>query len=312
MTKVKRARPSRATPDRRAHCFGAHMSIAGGVHRALEAALALRCDTVQLFVKNQRQWLAAPLQPDDLTRWFELLPGLSGPPVAHATYLINLASPDRRLWQRSREAFAQELLRCQTLRIPYLVVHPGSATTARRSAAIRHVAKALDQIFDAHPDLTVQPLLETTAGAGATLGATFAELGEIIGLLAAPQRVGVCVDTSHVFAAGYDLRQPAGYDAMIAEAQRAIGLSRIRCWHLNDSAAPCGSRRDRHAHVGHGHIGTAGFRHVLQDARFIGLPMILETPKETDARGGSWDVRNLRRLRRIAAGAKPAPRDDAR
>jgi deoxyribonuclease-4 len=311
MTKVKRARPSRATRDRRAHCFGAHMSIAGGVHRALQAALALRCDTVQLFVKNQRQWQATPLRPDDLTRWFELLPSLSGPPVAHATYLINLASPDRRLWQRSRDAFAEELLRCQTLRIPYLVVHPGSATTSRRSAAIRRVAKALDQIFDAHPDLTVQPLLETTAGAGATLGATFAELGEIIGLLADPHRVGVCVDTSHVFAAGYDIRLPAGYDAMIAEAQHAVGLKRIRCWHLNDSAAPCGSRRDRHAHVGHGHIGTAGFRHVLQDHRFIGLPMILETPKETDARGVSWDARNLRRLRRIAAGVQHAPRHNA-
>ncbi|MBU0638133.1 MAG: deoxyribonuclease IV [Planctomycetes bacterium] len=286
---------------RRPHRFGAHLSIAGGMQHALEAALRLRCDTVQVFVKNQRQWRAAPLQPEDLKRWFELLatPGF-GPPVAHATYLINLASVDRRLQRRSTEAFAEELRRCRTLRIPYLVVHPGSAVGSTRAAGIRRVAAALDRIFERQADLEVMPLLETTAGQGMTLGCTFDELGAIVAAVAEPQRVGVCVDTCHVFAAGYDIRQPEGYSALMSAAQRSVGLECIRCWHLNDSRNDLGARVDRHEHIGRGRIGSAGFRHVLSDVRFHGVPLILETPKGKDAQGREWDRVNLRRLRALA------------
>jgi deoxyribonuclease-4 len=276
------------------------LSIAGGMHHAIAEALRLRCDVVQVFVKNQRQWRAAPLRNDDLERWFELLatPGF-GPPVAHATYLLNLASPDRALYQRSVAAFAEELRRCHSLRIPYLVLHPGSAVGSNPEEGVRRIAAALNRVFERDPQLETMPLLETTAGQGSTLGRSFDELAEIIRLLEEPQRVGVCVDTCHVFTAGYDIRTPEGYSAMIAAAA-TLGLDRVRCWHFNDSKTGLGSHVDRHEHIGRGHIGTAGFRNVLADPRWHGLPMILETPKGTDAAGKEWDRINLRRLRTIA------------
>jgi deoxyribonuclease-4 len=284
------------------------MSIAGGMHKALEAALRLGFDTAAVFVKNQRQWRSTPFRADDLDRWFELLQTSGfGPPVAHATYLINLASPDRKLFTRSRNAFAEELHRCQTLHIPYLVVHPGCATGSAPEQAVRRVARALNQIFDRHPRLETMPLLETTAGQGTALGRSFDELGEIIRLLEEPQRVGVCVDTCHVFAAGYDIRRPTGYEAMISSAKRAVGLKRIRCWHFNDSKHACGSRRDRHEHIGRGHIRRAGFRDVLADRRFQGIPIILETPKGTNDEGEDWDAINLGELRALAAQARLRP-----
>ena len=308
MAAVKRAcRKSNAEAAPR-HCFGAHLSIAGGMHRAIRAALQMRLDTVQVFVKNQRQWKATPLRPEDLRRWHELrtTPGF-GPPIAHATYLINLATADRALHTRSREALAEELQRCQTLAIPYLVVHPGAAGPQPRERAITRVAAALDRIFQDHPHLTTMPLLETTAGQGTALGVRFEELGQIIRSVRRPDHVGVCIDTCHVFAAGYDLRRPDQYEAMIAAAQREVGLKRIRCWHLNDSRAACGAHRDRHAHIGRGQIGSRGFCHILSDPRFVGIPMILETPKGTNERGRDWDRVNVQRLRTIAARAAPWP-----
>ena len=287
-----------ANPQQR---FGAHLSIAGGMHHALAAALRLRCDTVQVFVKNQRQWRAAPLDPEDVVIWHRLRATAGfGPVVAHATYLVNLASADRRLYVRSRDTFAEELQRCQTLGIRYLVVHPGSAVGSSPARGISRVAAALNTIFDRYPDLEPMPLLETTAGQGAVLGRSFDELAEIIRRVEQPHRVGVCVDTCHVFAAGYDIRVPAQYDAMISEAAQTVGLERIRCWHVNDSQGDCGSHLDRHTHIGQGRLGNAAFRNLLGDARFFDVPMILETPKGTDAAGRDYDRLNLRRLRSIA------------
>lgn len=268
---------------------------------AIREALRLKFDTLQVFVKNQRQWRAAPLKPDDLGRWHELLAASNlTPVVAHATYLINLASPDETLYERSRNAFAEELARCQTLAIPYLVVHPGAAGPQPVEQAVARVAAALSRIFRDDPGLETTVLLETTAGQGTTLGRSFTELGEIIDLLDEPERVGVCVDTCHVFAAGYDIRKPEAYREMIAEARQAVGLERIRCWHLNDCKGACGSRVDRHAHIGQGKIGTAGFRNVLGDPHSRGLPMILETPKGENDKGRNWDGVNVQRLRTIA------------
>lgn len=282
--------------------LGAHLSVAGGLHRALEAALALRCDTVQIFVRNQRRWHARPLPPAELARWHRLRAAAGlGPLVAHASYLINLATANRALRARSLAALAQELRRADTLAIPYLVIHPGAAGAERRERALARVAGALNRAFARNPGLRTMVLLETTAGQGTTLGRSFEELGAILGRLAEPQRAGVCIDTCHVFAAGYDIRRPAGYEAMVAAAAATVGLERVRCWHLNDSAAPCSARRDRHAHIGRGRLGPAAFRLVLGDARFAGLPMILETPKGRDGAGRDWDAVNLARLRRLAA-----------
>lgn len=305
MKRVK-ASPPRST----GHRFGAHLSIAGGVQNALQAALRLRCQTVQVFVKNQRQWAAGPLPAEDVAAWHKLLetPGF-GPVVAHATYLINLASPDSALWARSRRAFADELLRCDVLNIGYMVVHPGSPTDGDREAGTRRVADALNRIFADHPALRVMVLLETTAGQGATLGRTFAELAAIRELVAEPQRIGICADTCHLFVAGYDLRDPATYAQTMAEAEQTIGIKHIRCWHLNDCKGACGSNLDRHDHIGRGQLGRAAFRNLLGDARFTGVPMILETPKGEDDNGRDWDRINLRTLRALAReaarGARP-------
>jgi deoxyribonuclease-4 len=296
-------RPPTSTGTRR-HCLGAHLSIAGGMHRALEAALRLGCDAVQVFVKNQRQWRAAALGSADLERWHALLAaGGLARPIAHATYLINLAAPDRRLYARSRAAFAEELLRCERLGIRYLVVHPGAAGGAPRTRALARVSAALDRVLSQYPALRTMPLLETTAGQGTALGSSFDELAEIIAGVEEPQRLGICIDTCHVFAAGNDIRRAEGYQDMISRAARTVGLERIRCWHMNDSRCACGARVDRHAHIGQGKLGRAAFANVLGDPRFIAVPMILETPKGSDARGRDYDALNLRRLRAIAARA---------
>lgn len=273
------------------------------MHHAIEDALRLGFNTVQVFVKNQRQWRATPFDPADVERWHELCatPNFA-PPIAHATYLINLGTPNPDLYEKSRAAFAEELERCQTLAIPGLVIHPGSAVGTTPEEAIGRIAGALNRIFDESPALTTMPLLETTAGQGASIGRTFEELGEILRQIREPQRVGICIDTCHVFAAGYDIRRADEYQRMIALAEKHVGLQRIRCWHLNDSKGDCGSRLDRHDHIGVGKIGPEGFRLVLADARFRDTPMILETPKETNENGEEWDTVNLATLRRLAAG----------
>ncbi len=296
--------PAEAVAEPRAarHRIGLHLSIAGGVHHALEAAARLKCPTVQIFVKNQRQWRAAPLDPADVERWHALRrrPGF-GPVIAHATYLVNLAAANRELFAQSRAEFMEELLRCETLAIPYLVVHPGAAADMPRRWACGRIAQALNWIFARQPQRTTMPLLEVTAGQGSSVGSRFEELAAIIGGLREPQRVGVCIDSCHVFAAGWDIRRPEVYEEMVAALARNVSLGCVRCWHLNDSKAECGARVDRHEHIGRGRIGTAGFRNILADQRFRGVPMILETPKEPDEAGRDMDRVNLRRVRGIAA-----------
>lgn len=283
------------------HRFGSHLSIAGGMHHAIEAARSLGFSALQVFVKNQRQWRAAPLKQEDVQAWFEARESVDlGPIVAHATYLVNLASADDGLWSKSIDGFTEELLRCDALDIAYLVVHPGAAGEQPVPQALARVADALNRIFEKHADLQVMPLLETTAGQGSSLGRSFAELGEILDQVTESERVGVCVDTCHVFAAGYDLRSDEGYAAMIAEAKKAVGLKRIRAWHLNDSKGDLGSHLDRHEHISHGKIGGAGFKRVLHDETFRGLPMVLETPKGEDDKGQDWDKRNVALLKRLA------------
>ncbi|MGE3180350.1 MAG: deoxyribonuclease IV [Phycisphaerae bacterium] len=291
---------SSAAPGSQTHRFGAHLSIAGGMENAIVEAISLDCGTVQVFVKNQRQWRASPLTDEQIAKWKAALPTNGfGPIVAHATYLINLASSDDELWEKSANAFQEELRRCDALGIAYLVVHPGSPVAGTREEGISRVSAALNGILKSSGDIRTMPLLENTAGQGKTLGRTFADLGEILAGVKKSERVGVCIDSCHAFAAGYDLRDSAAYDRMIQEMDTEFGVNRVRCWHLNDSKTDLGSRRDRHEHIGEGKIGVAGFQNILSDKRFVGVPMILETPKE-DANDKPMDAINLQRLREIA------------
>ena len=280
--------------------FGAHLSIAGGVHRALEAAGTLGCDCVQIFVKNQLQWSPAPLNRVRVRRWHEIR-RRSGvrPVIAHATYLINLASPDPVMWRRSVKTFTEEIRRCAVLRIRQLVIHPGSHRGAGREAGVTRVARALNQICEKTADSGVRILLETTAGQGHGLGGQFEDLADIIDRAKHPRRLGVCLDTCHLFAAGYELRTPVGYERTIAALDRQVGLSRVACIHVNDAKHRLGSKADRHEHIGQGKLGLRAFRLLVNDARLAGVPKILETPKGRDARGRDLDEVNLARLRRL-------------
>lgn len=279
--------------------LGAHMSIAGGVHKALERGASLGCETIQIFTKSNLQWQARPLGGEEV-RMFRTLRRSLGidPVVAHAAYLVNLASPDTALWERSLEAFIIELRRCVELEIPGVVVHPGAHSGAGEVEGIRRVARALDKAFQAVPEHGLQVWLETTAGQGSGLGHRFEQLRDILELTSVPERVGFCFDTAHVAAAGYDIRTPAGCADTLRSFDTLLGLERLRVFHLNDSRREVGSRLDRHEHIGKGTLGLEPFRMILNDARFAGLPMLLETPKGKDM---AEDVENLRLLRSLFA-----------
>lgn len=296
--------------------FGAHMSIAGGLHNALTAAKALQCETVQLFTGSPHSWpfqpAAAgqtvsqpgtppgPWQAKELTeeevRTFRRTLRQSGLrwPMAHDSYLINLASPSPDLYRRSVEAFVVEVERAEALNLRYLVMHPGSSTDGDERAGLERVARALDEVHKRCPGYRVRVLLETTAGQGKCLGNRFEHLATILELVAEPKRLGVCLDTCHVFAAGYALAPESAYRATMKEFARVIGLKWLRAFHVNDSLKPCGSRVDRHAHIGQGCLGLEPFRLLVNDPRFRNRPMVLETPKEND-----MDAVNLSTLRKL-------------
>ena len=275
---------------------GAHMSIAGGLHLAFERGKRARCKTIQIFLKSSNQWRAKSLTEDDLTLFREAQrkSGI-GPVMGHDSYLINLASPDSNLHKKSLHAFIEEMHRANFLGVPCLIMHPGSHMGAGTKAGIRRVAKALRQALDSvEPPISI--LLENTAGQGNSLGCRFEELAAILEEVGSADRVGVCLDTCHAFAAGYDIRTEGGYAETMREFDRLIGLDRIRAFHLNDSRKELGSRVDRHFHIGKGCIGLEAFRCLVNDTRFEAIPKILETPKGTGIR---QDLRNLAVLRRL-------------
>jgi len=277
--------------------LGSHMSMAGGFDRAVRAAAAVGFGTVQLFTKNNNQWKAPPLtdaQRDDFRRALAETGVID--PVAHNSYLINPASPDDSLWNKSIDAMTVEVERCAALGITDLVAHPGAHTGSGEAAGLLRVARALDEVHRRCRGVGVTIDLETTAGQGTCLGHRFAHLSEIIGRVAEPDRLGVCVDTCHIFAAGYALETAEEHHETIGELDRVVGIDRVRVWHLNDSLKEKGSRVDRHAGIGRGRMGVSPFRHVLNDARFRGVRMILETPKGTED-GEDLDAVNLRTLR---------------
>ncbi|MFW6124635.1 MAG: deoxyribonuclease IV [Pirellulales bacterium] len=281
--------------------LGAHMSIAGGYYKAVVAAKTAGCDCVQVFTKNNNQWRAKPLSDDDVARFHSALDEHRiRHPIAHTSYLINLASPDPKLWNKSLDAFVAELRRAEALGLQALVVHPGAYLDDYPEGGIRRVARALDQAHRrAGRGNPVRVLLETTAGQGTSLGWQFEELAAILQRVAQPQRIGVCVDTCHLFAAGYPLSTAKEYRATMRRFDRIVGLDKIEAFHLNDSKRPLGSRVDRHEHIGRGQLGLEPFRLLLRDRRFRRVPMYLETPKGTE-NGEDLDVINLGTLRRLA------------
>jgi len=286
--------------------LGAHMSIAGGVHLAVERAGSAGCDALQVFTKSSNQWKAKPLSAADaaLFREKQIEHGVS-PAFAHNSYLINLASPDAALRTRSIAAFTEEIDRCDALGLPYLIAHPGAHMGAGEEAGIDRIAGALNEIFASRLPSRVRVLLETTAGMGSSVGHRFEHLREIIRRLDEPGRAGVCLDTCHVFAAGYDISTEKGYHAVMAECERVLGLQWIRAFHLNDSKKGLGCRLDRHEHIGKGGLGITAFWCLLNDPRFDGAPMVLETPKGDDV---AEDKANLKALRAQIGRARPIKR----
>lgn len=280
------------------------MSAAGGLHNAFAEATRVGCDCLQIFVKNQRQWKAKPLTDEQVRLFAEAGRATSVTPiVAHASYLLNLASPDDANRQKSIDALTDELERCEALGLHGLVVHPGAHLGEGADAGIRRIAQSLDEVHTRTPGIKCPVLLETTAGQGSTLGRTIEEIAEMIDATRSPLRLGVCLDTCHLFSSGYDLRDAAACSALIDLIATRIGLDRVHCIHVNDSKADLGSRIDRHDHIGQGKIGLEGFANILGDPRLFHAPRILETPKETDADGNDLDVVNLSRLRKIVGTA---------
>lgn len=281
--------------------FGAHMSIAGGVSVALHQAKEFVCETVQLFTKSPNQWSAKPLAEEEVKLFRKTRKQFKLKfPTAHDSYLINLASPDEALYRKSIEAFVDEIERAETLELDYLVTHPGAHLGSGEDAGIARIVQALDEVHRRCEGYRVRVLLETTAGQGRTIGHRFEHLSRILEAVAHPERLGVCLDTCHVFAAGYDISTEEGYRATFQEFDSVLGLKQLRVFHVNDSLKPLGSRVDRHAALGKGHIGTLAFQLLVNDKRFRKLPMILETPKE-EGDNDRMDEINLAVLRGLAA-----------
>ncbi len=279
--------------------IGAHMSIAGGLHRALERGQAVGCSAVQIFLKNQLRWKARPLTESDVRLW-KAARRATGIRVAfaHSTYLINLGAPGGREWRQAIASFHDELERAEALGLPFVVIHPGSHKGAGLDAGLRRVAAALRELARRTAGYRVRIVLENTAGAGNTIGRTFAELAVLLDGSGQPERLGVCLDTCHLFAGGYDLRTREGYERTMAECVRAVGAGQVRAFHLNDARAGLGSGLDRHQHIGRGQLGLRPFRFLLNDPRWRAVPKVLETPKEPQPEA---DIRNLATLRRLIA-----------
>jgi len=275
--------------------LGAHMSVAGGVSQALDRAASVHSNAVQVFTKNNRQWAGPPINAADVERWRTQMPALGIVyAVSHASYLINLASPKDDLWEKSRLAHKDELQRAHAYAIPHVVLHPGAHTGSGDEAGIARIAVALNRIHAETPDCTdTITCLEIMAGQGSVLGRNLAQLRAIIDQVEDKTRVGVCLDTCHAYATGYDIRTADGYADFMAEIDRWLGLETVKVWHLNDSKGALGSNLDRHVHIGEGEIGEQGFRHILNDPRWDGLAMLLETPKEDTL---EEDAMNLARL----------------
>jgi deoxyribonuclease-4 len=273
------------------------MSIGGGVHTAIERACSIGCTAMQIFVKNNMQWFARPLTRPEIgaflkhTQRRELLSVF-----AHANYLINLAATNPQFHANSLRALAEELIRADQLKLPFLVLHPGAHLGAGEEAGLERIIESIDRVLSGIPKIKTRIALETTAGQGSCLGSKFEHLAYIISRIREPERLCICLDTAHVFAAGYDIGSESAVRKVFAQFHRIIGLDRLVAIHLNDSKTARGSRVDRHEHIGKGKIGLAAFRFIMRNRRFRKIPKVLETPKSKDLRE---DVENLKTLRAL-------------
>ncbi len=275
--------------------FGAHESIAGGVYKAIERGKQATCDTVQIFNKSNNQWRAAKLKPADVDKYFQLQEEL-GVSVAcsHSSYLINIASPDKALNEKSYLSLREEMERCNILKVPKLVLHPGSHVGSGDEAGLDAVAENINRLLDNLNENTCILTLEATAGQGTNLGSTFEQLAYLIDKTEDKDHIGVCLDSCHIFAAGYPLTEPEDYMATMKKFDDVIGLDRLGVFHINDSKQPFGSKKDRHEQLGQGHLGLGAFANIVNDKRLEHVPLILETAKGDDL---AEDIENLKVLR---------------
>jgi deoxyribonuclease IV len=278
------------------------MSIAGGVDRSIERARSIECNAMQIFVKNNMQWFAPPLARAEIRAFLEHPQrGELDSVFAHASYLINLAATNPQFHTNSIRALSEELTRADQLGLPFLVLHPGAHLSAGEEAGLEKVVDSINRIFARLPKVKTRIALETTAGQGSCLGHTFEQLAYIIAQVRDPERLCVCLDTAHVFAAGYDLTTAAGTGKMFRKFERTIGIKHLVALHLNDSKTARGSRVDRHAHIGKGEIGREAFRFIMRDPHFREIPKILETPKGKELREDVENMKTLRTLERMEA-----------
>jgi deoxyribonuclease-4 len=282
------------------------MSVAGGVSKAVDRAALHGCETLQIFSKNASQWRAKPLDAEEVRRFHTAVEAASITPVfAHASYLINLATAAPMLRDQSINAFVDEIDRADALGLQGVVIHPGTCTSGTEEQGLRLIADAIRAALTMRPGSRALVLLEHTAGQGRTLGYRFEHLAAILGHLDGSPRIAVCLDTCHLTASGYDISSEAGYAGTFADFERLVGIDRLKAFHSNDSKKPCGSRVDRHEHIGEGCLGLEPFRRLLHDSRFAGLPMLLETAKARESEKpnaivlDAFDVRNLETLRRL-------------
>jgi len=277
--------------------LGAHMSIAGGVDNAVLQGKEVGCDTVQLFTKSSRQWVSKPLGKDEIARFHRAKKetGLNTV-VAHDSYLYNFAAPDDVLRKKSVAGLIDEMERCEALGVMYLIAHPGAHVGTGEEAGIQMIAKSIDEMHRACPEYETKLAIEITAGQGSNLGYRFQQVRQIIDASKNSDQLRVCFDTEHAFAAGYDLRTKEGYERTFAEFEETIGLEILVAFHLNDAKKDLGCRVDRHEHIGKGFIGLEAFRLLMNDKRFWGLPMCLETPKSDDCHEDRENLATLRNL----------------
>lgn len=276
------------------HILGAHTSVAGGIPSAVDLARNLGFDTMQIFTKNSNRWYSDPISEEQKEIYKNKLSETNiGPVIAHDSYLINLCAADKELLQKSRDAFYDELNRCEQLGIEYLNFHPGSAKGQAEDDALKLAAESLNILHSRTAGFSVKSMIELTAGQGSAIGCKFEHIHRIYELVEEKDRISVCIDTAHIFAAGYDLRSEKAYEKTMQQFDEIIGLELLKCIHVNDSKKELGSRVDRHEHIGEGYIGLEGFSNIMNDKRLTGIPMILETPK---TKGQPEDLVNIEKL----------------
>ncbi|MEW5801208.1 MAG: deoxyribonuclease IV [bacterium] len=285
--------------------LGAHVSIAGGITRSIERGLSIGCNAIQIFTGYNNRWVSKAIPPEDMAG-FHREKSRVGIIFAHNNYLVNLASPNSETARKSYRSMLEELQRAESLGLPFLVIHPGSHLGSGEREGLSRISRHLNSLLAETSGSSLQILLETTAGQGSNLGYRFEHLLEILSLVHNQDRIGICFDTCHSFAAGYDFRTPTGYRSTFEEFDRIIGTSRIMAFHLNDSRYEAGSRKDRHEHIGQGALGLEAFRLLLNDERFAHVPMVIETPKGREkgkrtetGTGMEEDRRNLALLRSL-------------